>query len=172
MTTPIITRQRRLTSSLPRSRGAFSLVVATEKVVSASVSRILFTTTIYLTRSTRNSRLAAWHGSRLVPYLTLLRKGFAWRRGSRRRPVGSYPTFSPLPVAAWLWGRAAAGGMSLWHCPSRGVWSAVSQINSGTSYPVESGLSSPAPKGKRGRPPPIPSAGYAPQSRKASQMIP
>ncbi len=65
-------------------------------------------------RSTRNLYLAKRHGQRLIPYSTLLRKGFTLRFGFHTNPVGSYPTFSPLP-------RTCGAVFFLWHYPSRGI---------------------------------------------------
>jgi len=48
--------------------------------------------------------------------LALLRVGVAMRRRVAARPVGSYPTFSPLPP----WPREFPGGSAvcfLWPCP-------------------------------------------------------
>ncbi len=47
---------------------------------------------VYAAR-TRNSSAA---GRGIIPYLALLRKGFALRQALRRCPAGSYPAFSPL----------------------------------------------------------------------------
>ncbi len=63
--------------------------------------------------------------------LALLPTGVAWPRRLPDAPVGSYPTFSPLPAPALA---QAAGGLFLWPCPRgcplpgvtrrRALWSA------------------------------------------------
>ena len=70
-----------------------------------------------------------------VPYLVLLRKGFTLPRGSRRRAVGSYPTVSPLP-------RERGGFISVALSFPRRLVRGILPF-SGTSCPMESGLSSP-----------------------------
>jgi len=80
-----------------------------ERLAMTGVSRILFpapeggTTTICLVRSTRGSPAATTRmaqdgtGRALAPARPCSGRGLPGGRGSRRRPVGSYPTFSPLP---------------------------------------------------------------------------
>ncbi len=49
-------------------------------------------------RPTRNGPpKRAGRAAPAVPYVVLLRMGFAMRPCFRADPVGSYPTFSPLP---------------------------------------------------------------------------
>ncbi len=95
-------------------------------------------------RPTRGSRGAghtpATQG-RLRPCLALLPAAVAWPHGLPRVPVGSYPTFSPLPAPEDGCHRLrAAGGLFLW--PLRGVTPARV---SPAPCPAEGGLSSPRP---------------------------
>ncbi len=49
-----------------------------------------------------------------LPYLVLPRMGFTWPAVSPRQPVGSYPTFSPLPARRISISQAVC---FLWHFP-------------------------------------------------------
>ena len=80
---------------------------------------------------------------------SLLQEGFTLRSASRQDPVGSYPTFSPLPrdrlEAVYF----------LRHCPSRGISSAVSQVIPRDSLPcavrtfLDAETPRPSPAGSR-----------------------
>ena len=83
------------------------------------------------TRSSRGAGHTPAADGCLCPCLALLPTGVAWPRRLPDAPVGSYPTFSPLPAPALA---QAAGGLFLWPCPRgcplpgvtrrRALWSA------------------------------------------------
>ncbi len=107
------------------------------------------TSAIYLMRSTRNlyARRRMGRAAPTVPYLILLRMGFTWTAASLEATRWSLtPPFHPYL-------RRAAGGMSLWHFPSLAVSRQASRFNTGTSCPVESGLSSPGASARSDRTP-------------------
>jgi len=113
------------------------------KVIGGAVSRILFTQPMRACAGFRRSFVYAINtrdsrAGRSVPYLILLRPGFSVRRRLLERPVGSYPTFSPLPstLRAKCWAVCF-----LWHCPSARLQPRCPRFR-GATCPVESGLSS------------------------------
>ena len=92
---------------------------------------------VYAT-NTRNSSAAC---SSIIPYLVLLRKGFTMRPSFQISPVGSCPTFSPLPwIFANPWRFVFCGTFLT---AESGPQHPEELSRPGTSRTVESGLSSP-----------------------------
>ena len=92
---------------------------------------------VYAT-NTRNSSAAC---SNIIPYLVLLRKGFTMRPSFQISPVGSCPTFSPLPwIFANPWRFVFCGTFLT---AESGPQHPEELSRPGTSRTVESGLSSP-----------------------------
>ena len=84
-------------------------------------------------------------GQRLAPLFDLAPDGVCLAPAITGGPVVSYTAFSPLPARV-----SPCGGLFLWHFPSTPVSRRRSSLDSGTSCPAESGLSSPTPPVWRG----------------------